>query len=72
MAIIYPFKALRYTKKAGKLKNNICPPYDIISPEERKALTEKSVFNLVHLEKPEGENKYIEAQRILLPFIEGE
>ncbi|MBO7738300.1 MAG: DUF1015 family protein, partial [Clostridia bacterium] len=69
MAQIFPFKALRYTKKAGKLKNNICPPYDIISPEERKALTEKSVFNLVHLEKPEGENKYIEARHTLESWI---
>ncbi len=69
MAQIFPFKALRYTKKAGKLKNNICPPYDIISPEERYALTQKSVFNLVHLEKPEGENKYIEARRTLESWI---
>lgn len=69
MAQIYPFKALRYTKKAGKLKNNICPPYDIISPEERYALTQKSVFNLVHLEKPEGENKYVEARHTLESWI---
>ncbi len=69
MAQIYPFKALRYTKKAGKLKNNICPPYDIISPEERYALTQKSVFNLVSLEKPEGENKYIEARHTLESWI---
>lgn len=69
MAQIYPFKALRYTKKAGKLKDNVCPPYDIISPDERKALINKSVFNLVTLEKPEGENKYIEARHTLESWI---
>ena len=69
MAIIYPFKALRYTKKAGKLKDNVCPPYDIISPDERKALINKSVFNLVTLEKPEGENKYVEARHTLESWI---
>lgn len=69
MAIIYPFKALRYTKKAGKLKNNICPPYDIISPAERQALIDRSVFNLVTLEKPEGENKYVEARHTLESWI---
>lgn len=69
MAQIYPFKALRYTKKAGKLKDNVCPPYDIISPSERDALISKSVFNLVTLEKPEGENKYIEARHTLESWI---
>ncbi len=71
MAQIYPFKGLRYTKKAGKLKDNICPPYDIISPEERKALIKKSVFNLVSLEKPEGEgeNMYVEARKTLDEWI---
>ena len=69
MAQIYPFKALRYTKKAGKLKDNVCPPYDIISPDERKALINKSVFNLVTLEKPEGENKYVEARHTLESWI---
>lgn len=69
MAQIFPFKALRYTKKAGKLKNNVCPPYDIISAEEREALIRKSVFNLVTLEKPEGENKYIEARHTLEEWI---
>ena len=69
MAQIYPFKALRYTKKAGKLKDNICPPYDIISADERKALINKSVFNLVTLEKPEGENKYVEARHTLEEWI---
>lgn len=69
MAQIFPFKALRYTKKAGKLKDNICPPYDIISADERKALINKSVFNLVTLEKPEGENKYVEARHTLEEWI---
>jgi len=33
MAEIKGFKALRYQAKAGKTKDLLCPPYDIISEE---------------------------------------
>ena len=52
MAEIKPFKGLRYTEKAGDISNLTCPPYDIISGEEKLALMEKSPNNLIRLELP--------------------
>ena len=65
MAEIKPIKALMYTEKAGPLGKNVCPPYDIISPEEREALIKESPYNVVQLEKPEGEDAYGAAARLL-------
>lgn len=70
MAEIRPFKALRFTSKAGDIKNNVCPPYDIISPEERDALIKKSENNVIRLELPRGENPYAEAGEILNDWLE--
>lgn len=61
MAVIKPIKALRFTEKAGTIDTCVCPPYDIISPEERAALIEANEYNLVRLELPEGEEKYKQA-----------
>jgi uncharacterized protein (DUF1015 family) len=67
-------KALRYTEKAGVLEDNVCPPYDIISKDERAALIAKSPFNLVNLELPvdedsAGEDKYAFAGKKLNEWI---
>lgn len=69
MAQIKPIKALRYTNKAGLLSLNVCPPYDIISDEERVSLIKGSPYNLVRLEKPEGENKYQLASDLLEQWL---
>ena len=69
MADIKPIKALRYTDVAGPISANVCPPYDIISPEERDALVAGSPYNLVRLEKPEGENGYNEAANLLESWL---
>ena len=52
MAEIKPFKGLRYTEKAGDISDLACPPYDIISSEEKIALLEKSPNSLIRLELP--------------------
>ncbi len=65
MAEIRPFKALRFTEKAGDIKKNVCPPYDIISPSERERLIENSFYNVIRLELPQGENPYEDAAKIL-------
>lgn len=65
MADIRPIKALRYTGNAGALSTNVCPPYDIISAEERAELIAGSPYNLVRLEKPEGKGGYVEAASLL-------
>ena len=69
MAEISEFKGVRYNAgKVGYMQNVICPPYDVISPQEQQALYAKSQFNMVRLEygleqagDNEGNNKYTRA-----------
>ena len=70
MAEIRTFKALAYTEKAGNLADNVCPPYDIISEEERAALIAGSPYNLVNLELPVGEDRYAQAGRMLGEWLD--
>lgn len=59
MAEIKPFGAMRFTEKAGELGELTCPPYDIISEEERKAFLAKNPYNIIRLELPkEGDDPY--------------
>lgn len=53
MALIKEFKALRFTKKAGKTEQIVCPPYDIISPSEKEAYIKGNENNIIRLEAPE-------------------
>lgn len=65
MAEIKPFRALRFTEKAGDIKTLTCPPYDIISEEQRCAYLETNPHNVIRLELPRGENPYEEAADVL-------
>ena len=62
---LFPFRALRFTEKAGSIKNCVCPPYDIVSQSERAGLAAKNEHNLIRLELPEGENRYEAAGALL-------
>lgn len=70
MAEIAPFHGLRYDEgKAGPLADLICPPYDVISDEQREALYARSPHNFVRVEhaKPEPgddpvDNRYSRAK----------
>lgn len=53
MATILPFRGLRYAAAAGPLDDQVAPPYDVLSSEERDALAAKSAHNVVHLTLPE-------------------
>lgn len=64
MAEIRPFRALRFTDKAGEISKNVCPPYDIISEEERLGYLHESENNIIRLELPRGEEPYRKARRI--------
>ena len=65
MVDIKPFKAIRYTKKAGAPENLVTQPYDKIDPQMQHVYYEKSPFNYCRLILPMEENKYeIAAQRI--------
>lgn len=61
MAEIKPFRALRFTEKAGAIKELCCPPYDIISADEQKAYKEKNPYNIIGLELPGKEAADYEA-----------
>jgi len=51
LAEISPFPGLRYNQEiVGDMASVICPPYDVISPEEQKAYYEKSEYNAIRLE----------------------
>lgn len=70
MAEIRPFKALRFnTEKAGEISGLVCPPYDIISDEQRKQYIEKNPNNIIRLELPTGNNPYQEAGRLLNDWL---
>ncbi|MBV8847467.1 MAG: DUF1015 domain-containing protein [Bryobacterales bacterium] len=49
MAIVKPFKAFRYTAKAGDPARLVTQPYDKISPEMQARYLENSPFNLVRI-----------------------
>jgi uncharacterized protein (DUF1015 family) len=58
MATIRPFRALRYDEAvAGPLADLVAPPYDVISPEERKEYRHRSPHNVVRLTLPDSEEQ---------------
>jgi uncharacterized protein (DUF1015 family) len=58
MAVVKPFRALRYdTAAAGPLETLVAPPYDVISPEQREQLRSESAHNVVHLTLPDDEEQ---------------
>ncbi len=67
MAEIKPFRGMRYnTFLAGKIGELCCPPYDIISEEERLGYIAQNEYNVIRLELPkEGEDVYKTAGDVL-------
>ena len=68
MADVRPFRGLRYGPEAGSLAHTIAPPYDVISPEQQRALYQRSPHNVVRIEYGEerpgdndGDNRYTRA-----------
>jgi uncharacterized protein (DUF1015 family) len=58
MAVVKPFRALRYdTGTAGPLEALVAPPYDVISPEQRDELKARSPHNVVRLTLPDDEEE---------------
>lgn len=57
VADVAPFRALRYGEQPDALGDLLCPPYDVISPEERERLYGQSPHNFVRIEfpKPDGD-----------------
>lgn len=71
MADIKAFKGMRFdTEKAGDIAKLCCPPYDIISEEERLGFIKENENNIIRLELPKGENPYSDAAAILKDWEE--
>lgn len=65
MVEIRPFRAVRYTEKAGSYENLIAQPYDKIDSDMQRKYYKKSVYNYCRLTLPMEENRYeIAKQRI--------
>src|ERR1041385_6096265 len=56
MADVQPLRALHYDPTvAGRLADVVAPPYDVIDAKQRAALLERSPFNVVAIDLPQGE-----------------
>lgn len=68
MPLVRGFRALRYNdNKINDFSNVITPPYDIITPEIRENLAERSKYNFVHIDLPmedSHKSKYEKAREI--------
>ena len=50
---VCPFRGIRYNQGiVGGLAQVICPPYDVITPEQQKLYYEKNDYNAIRLEYP--------------------
>ncbi len=62
-SLVCPFFGERYSD-LGRLNSLVAPPYDVISPEQRRVLAERDPHNIVHLVMPEGDgDRYARAAR---------
>ncbi len=58
MAVVRPFRALRYDPAVGgPLESLVAPPYDVIVPAQREELRGRSPYNVVHLTLPDSEEE---------------
>ena len=58
MAVVRPFRALRYDPAVGgPLESLVAPPYDVIGPAQREELLGRSPYNVVHLTLPDSEEE---------------
>ena len=69
MAEIKPFRALRFTDKAGDISTLTCPPYDIISDEQREEFLKENRYNVIRLELPKGNSPYEQAGNDLKDWL---
>ncbi|MCE5323128.1 DUF1015 domain-containing protein [bacterium] len=77
MAEISPFKGIRYNKKSVDLNKVTCPPYDVISPEEKQRYLNLDPYNFVRLILGEDhntdndvDNRFIRARSYLEDWLE--
>lgn len=73
MADVQPLRALHYDlDRTGPLQGLIAPPYDVIDPEQRRRLLDRSPYNVVAIDLPEdpgGGDRYEHAATTLRGWI---
>lgn len=71
MAEVKPFRGLRFDcEKAGDIEKLVCPPYDIISEQQRQDYLAENENNIIRLELPKGEAPYENAGKTLSDWLE--
>lgn len=67
MPVLRPFHGLRYDlARIGDLNRVLCPPYDVITADDRRALLARDPHNAVRLESPfAAAGGYVSAARTL-------
>jgi uncharacterized protein (DUF1015 family) len=71
MADVEPLRALHYDLgRTGGLQDVVAPPYDVIDAGQRAELAESSLYNVVRIDLPIGEDPYEEAARQLASWRE--
>ena len=67
MAVIRPFRGLRYSAEAGPIDALTAPPYDVLSPAQRDEYAVRNPHNVVHLtlpeQQPDDRSKYVKYAR---------
>lgn len=75
MSRFEPFPGLRYSPShVSSLGDVVCPPYDVISDEERDRLLARSPANIVRVELPragDGDDAYLAAAKLLDAWRDG-
>jgi uncharacterized protein (DUF1015 family) len=69
MPDLRPFRGIRYSS-TEPLKDLVCPPYDIIGPEEQQRLYDRHPHNAVRLELARGEAKYRDAAETYAAWVD--
>src|SRR5437870_723511 len=55
VAVVKPFRALRYAERAGPIDRLVAPPYDVLDDTQRRDYLARSPYNVVHLTLPDDE-----------------
>jgi uncharacterized protein (DUF1015 family) len=62
MAEVRPLQALHYdASQVGDLAGVVSPPYDVIDADDRAALADRSPYNVVEVDLPQGDDPYAAA-----------
>ena len=59
MSVIKPFQGIVFNpKKVSDLSKVVCPPYDVISPDQEQVLQKRSPYNYIHVMLAKADAKH--------------